>query len=165
MGYHATIPITTTTAVTNSSENDIDSASHGGEPVAPQPGKYYLATGKEFPYCQRHYRFTIVLAKPRLAESWVQGTLTAAIFSERGAIKSMELTPKGSSARLEHGTTYQIVITNPHDIGDRIRKVELNWAHEMNMLEPRTFCIPLWCNDHLYVKSIQVEMMQMPSRE
>jgi len=163
MGYHSTLPITTT-ATTNSSENDIDSA-FLREPVPPQPGKYYLATGKEFPYCQRHYRFTIVLAKPRLAESWVQGTLTAAIFSERGTIKNLELTPKGSSARLEHGSTYQVVVTNPFDIGDRIRKVELNWAHEMNMLEPRTFCIPLWCNDHLYVKAIQVEMMQMPSRE
>lgn len=116
------LPITTLPS--NSSENDVvPSQNVLREPAAPQPGKYYLATGKEFPYCQRHYRFTIQLAKPRNAESWVQGTLNAAIYSDRGAIKNMELTPKGSSARLEHGTTYQVVVTNPHDIGDRIRKV------------------------------------------
>lgn len=114
-------------------------------------------------YCsERHYRFTIDLAKPKIAEPWVQGYLTAAIFSDRGALRNIDLTPKGT--RLEHGTTYQVVITNPHDLGDRIRKVELNWAHEMNVLEPRSLCL-FWCNDHLYVKSLMVDTMQMPSRE
>lgn len=111
---------------------------------------------------ERHYRFTVELAKPRIAERWVQGYLTASIFSDRGALRSIDLT-KGT-ARLEHGSKYQIVITNPHDLGDNIRKVELNWAHEMNVLEPRSLCL-FWCNDHLYVKSIMVETMQMPSRE
>lgn len=111
---------------------------------------------------ERHYRFTIDLAKPKIAEHWVQGYLTAAIFSDRGALRNIDLTPKGT--RLEHGTTYQVVITNPHDLGDRIRKVELNWAHEMNVLEPRSLCL-FWCNDHLYVKSLMVDTMQMPSRE
>lgn len=111
---------------------------------------------------ERHYRFTIDLAKPKIAEPWVQGYLTAAIFSDRGALRNIDLTPKGT--RLEHGTTYQVVITNPHDLGDRIRKVELNWAHEMNVLEPRSLCL-FWCNDHLYVKSLMVDTMQMPSRE
>lgn len=111
---------------------------------------------------ERHYRFTIDLAKPKIAEPWVQGYLTAAIFSDRGAVRNIDLTPKGT--RLEHGTTYQVVITNPHDLGDRIRKVELNWAHEMNVLEPRSLCL-FWCNDHLYVKSLMVDTMQMPSRE
>lgn len=55
----------------------------------------------------------------------MQGSLNAAIFSDRGAVRNIELTPKGQSARLEHGTTYQIVVTNPHDIGERIRKVRL----------------------------------------
>lgn len=97
-----------------------------------------------------------------MAEPWVQGYLTAAIFSDRGALRNIDLTPKGT--RLEHGTTYQVVITNPHDLGDRIRKVELNWAHEMNVLEPRSLCL-FWCNDHLYVKSLMVDTMQMPTRE
>lgn len=113
-------------------------------------------------HLERHYRFTIDLAKPKIAEHWVQGYLTAAIFSDRGALRNIDLTPKGT--RLEHGTTYQVVITNPHDLGDRIRKVELNWAHEMNVLEPRSLCL-FWCNDHLYVKSLMVDTMQMPSRE
>lgn len=111
---------------------------------------------------ERHYRFTIELAKPRQAERWVQGYMTASIYSDRGALRGIDLT-KGT-ARLEHGSKYQIVIPNPHDLGDNIRKVELNWTHEMNVLEPRSLCL-FWCNDHLYVKSIVVETMQMPSRE
>ena len=42
--------------------------------------------------------------------------------------------------------------------------MELNWSHDMNVLEPRSLCL-FWCNDHLYVKSVIVEVMQMPSRE
>uniref|UniRef100_A0A1B0GN74 Uncharacterized protein n=2 Tax=Phlebotomus papatasi TaxID=29031 RepID=A0A1B0GN74_PHLPP len=159
MGYHATMPIS---GHQNSSENDIIT-SDVNEPMAPQPGKYFLATGKDYPFCQRHYRFTVELAKPRDAETWVQGYLTAAIFSDRGAVRGVDLTPRGT-ARLEHGTTYQVVVTNPHDLGDRIRKVELNWTHEMNVLQPRSLCLLFWCNDHLYVKSVTVEIMQMPSR-
>lgn len=34
----------------------------------------------------------------------------------------------------------------------------------MNVLEPRTLCL-FWCNDHLYVKSVAVDVMQMPTRE
>lgn len=115
-----------------------------------------------FQSLERHYRFTIELAKPRQAERWVQGYMSASIYSDRGALRSIDLT-KGT-ARLEHGSKYQIVIPNPHDLGDNIRKVELNWTHEMNVLEPRSLCL-FWCNDHLYVKSIVVETMQMPSRE
>lgn len=179
MGYHATLPVI---ASSNSSENEIIPESQDVA-VSPQPGKYFLATGRDFPFCrklfpsilvssitliihifpERHYRFTIELAKPRMAELWVQGYLTAAIFSDRGALRNIDLTPKGT-ARLEHGSTYQVVVTNPHDLGDRIRKVELNWAHEMNVLEPRSLCL-FWCNDHLYVKSLMVDAMQMPSRE
>lgn len=114
-------------------------------------------------FSERHYRFTIELAKPRSAEPWVQGFLSASLFSDRGAVRSVDLTPRGTS-RFEHGSVYQIVVTNPHDVGDRIKKVELNWAHEMNVLEPRSLCL-FWCNDHLYVRSVTVDIMQMPSRE
>lgn len=180
MGYHASMPVGPSHQ--NSSENEITDVA---SPQAPLPGKYFLATGKDFPFCrkivllfyqsvrtithffhfvlERHYRFTIEMAKPRAAEPWVQGYLTAAIFSDKGAVRNIDLTPRGT-ARLEHGSTYQVVITNPHDLGDKIRKVELNWSHDMNVLEPRSLCI-LWCNDHLYVKSVTVDLMQMPSRE
>ncbi|XP_055317695.1 pancreatic triacylglycerol lipase-like [Sitodiplosis mosellana] len=161
MGYHATLPKIQSF---NSSENEVVPSERNDQPenVSVAPGKYFLATGKEYPFCQRHYRFTIELAKPRQAERWVQGYMTASIYSDRGALRSIDLT-KGT-ARLEHGSKYQIVIPNPHDLGDNIRKVELNWTHEMNVLEPRSLCL-FWCNDHLYVKSIVVETMQMPSRE
>lgn len=71
---------------------------------------------------EHHYRFTIELARPRAAEPWVQGYLVAAIFSDRGALRGLDLTPRGT-VRLEHGSKYQVVITNPHDLGERIRKV------------------------------------------
>lgn len=103
------------------------------------------------------------MAKPAMAERWVQGFLTAAIYSDRGAARNIDLTPRGTT-RFEHGSIYQVIITNQHDLGDKIRKVELNWSHDINVLEPRTLCI-LWCNDHLYVKSVTVDLMQMPSRE
>jgi pancreatic triacylglycerol lipase len=160
MGYHATLPITSSYINVNASENDINTDTQ--YPIAPQPGKYFLSTGKD-PMCQFHYRFVIELAKPRGAEPWVQGYLQAGIFSDKGNLRSLDLTPKGTS-KFEHGTTYIIVVTNPHDLGERISKVELNWTHEMNVLEPRSLCL-FWCNDHLYVKSITVDMMQMPSRE
>jgi pancreatic triacylglycerol lipase len=116
MGYHATTPYI---QYQNQSENDILSDSY---PIAPTPGKYFLTTGKE-PLCQRHYRFIIELAKPDKAERWLQGFLTAGIFTERGkSLRNLDLTPKGTQ-KFEHGKSYMFVITNPNDIGDRINKV------------------------------------------
>lgn len=92
----------------------------------------------------------------------MQGYLSAGVYSDKGNLRNMDLT-KGT-ARFEHGTTYQVVIINPFDLGEKISKVELNWMHDMNVFEPRTLCL-FWCNDHLYVKSVTVDMMQMPSRE
>lgn len=118
MGYHSALPYTNS-QYTNTSENDILSDSF---PVAPLPGKYYLTTGKE-PLCQRHYRFIIELAKPRIAEHWVQGFLSAGLFSERGKnLRNMDLTPKGTQ-RFEHGKSYMIVVTNPNDMADKVNKV------------------------------------------
>ncbi|CRL07123.1 CLUMA_CG020119, isoform A [Clunio marinus] len=161
MGYHATLPYANTqNENSKQTENDILSDSY---PIVPQPGKYFLMTGKD-PYCQRHYRFIIELAKPRVAEQWVQGFLSAGLFSERGKnLRNLDLTPKGTQ-RFEHGKSYIIVVTNANELADRVNKVELNWSHEMNVLEPRTLCL-FWCNDHLYVKSVSVDIMQMPSRE
>jgi pancreatic triacylglycerol lipase len=159
MGYHAQMPY----SHYNSSENDVV-PSENYPPIAPVQGKYFLSTGKDPHYCQRHYRFIIELAKPVMAEKWVQGFLSAGIFTERGkSMRNLDLTPKGTQ-RFEHGKSYMIVITNPNDVGDKVNKVELNWSHEMNVLEPRNLCL-FWCNDHLYVKSVIVDMMQMPTRE
>lgn len=51
MGYHATLPVV---ASSNSSENEI-SPSESNDVVAapPQPGKYFLATGRDFPFCRK----------------------------------------------------------------------------------------------------------------
>lgn len=103
------------------------------------------------------------LAKPQVAEHWVRGYIRVNIYSDRGTLRNIDLTPK-LPARMEHGSSYQIVITNPHDLGEKFKKIEMNWAHEMNVLEPRSLCL-LWCNDHLYVKSITVETLHMPTRE
>lgn len=41
--------------------------------------------------------------------------------------------------------------------------MELAWEYDMNVLEPRSLCL-FWCNDHLYVKSITVDEMELPTR-
>lgn len=118
MGYHSALPYTNS-QYTNTSENDILSDSY---PVAPRPGKYFLTTGKD-PYCQRHYRFIVELAKPRIAEQWVQGFMSAGLFSERGKnLRNLDLTPKGTQ-RFEHGKSYMFVVTNPSDMSDKVNKV------------------------------------------
>jgi pancreatic triacylglycerol lipase len=125
MGYHSASPYASA-QFTNTSENDILSDSYQ---LTPQPagkylGKYYLTTGKE-PFCQRHYRFIIELAKPRMAEQWVQGFLSAGLFSERGKnLRNLDLTPKGTQ-RFEHGKSYMFVVTSPSEIDDNINKVNL----------------------------------------
>ncbi|KAK9878125.1 hypothetical protein WA026_021142 [Henosepilachna vigintioctopunctata] len=124
--------------------------------------KYYLNTGKENPFCHRTYRISIELAKPSIAETWVQGFLKAFILSPNG-IMQIDLTPSGD-VKLEHGTTYTTVVTHPADLGGNIKKIEMNWEYDMNVLEPRTLCL-LWCNDHLYIKKVYIDEMEFPSRE
>lgn len=41
--------------------------------------------------------------------------------------------------------------------------MELNWIYDMNVLEPKTLCL-FWCNDHLYVRSINVDQLELPGR-
>ncbi|CAH0554374.1 unnamed protein product [Brassicogethes aeneus] len=123
--------------------------------------KYFLTTGREYPYCNRMYRISVELAKPGLAETWVQGFVRASLYSPAGVIHA-DLTSSGDT-RLEHGTTYTTVVSHPVDLGGSVRKVELNWEYDMNVLEPRTLCL-FWCNDHLYVKSVMVDEMEMPGR-
>lgn len=55
MGYHATLP---KIASSNSSENEVipsehHQQQHQTDQVTPLPGKYYLATGREFPFCRK----------------------------------------------------------------------------------------------------------------
>ncbi|XP_018561128.1 pancreatic triacylglycerol lipase [Anoplophora glabripennis] len=123
--------------------------------------KYFLTTGRDFPYCHRTYRISIELAQPVYAESWVQGHLKASIFSPNGVIHA-DLTSSGDT-KLEHGSTYTTVVSHPVDLAGNVRKVELNWEYDMNVLEPRTLCL-FWCNDHLYVKDVLVEEMELPGR-
>lgn len=54
MGYHAQLPLGVATAH-NSSENDISSDVVGQNNfLPPLPGKYFLATGKDFPFCRKY---------------------------------------------------------------------------------------------------------------
>lgn len=58
-----------------------------------------------------------------MAEHWVQGFLSAGLFSERGKnLRNLDLTPKGTQ-RFEHGKSYMIVVTNPNDMADKVNKV------------------------------------------
>jgi pancreatic triacylglycerol lipase len=96
-----------------------------------------------------------------MAESWVQGFIKAALHSSAGVIH-VDLTP--GETKLEHGTTFTSVVSHPADLGGNIKKVELNWEYELNVLEPKTICL-FWCNDHLYVESVSVDEMALPGRE
>lgn len=56
MGYHATLPAVFNNS-NNTSENEVSPAgeSSGGNDIVvsqPQPGKYFLATGRDFPFCR-----------------------------------------------------------------------------------------------------------------
>lgn len=109
----------------------------------------------------RQYRVRIELAKPTMAESWVQGFVKGSIYSSAGVI-DIDLTPSGDT-KLEHGTTYTVLVSHPADLGGNIKKVELSWEYELNVLEPKTICL-FWCNDHLYVQSVYVDQMELPGR-
>ncbi|XP_071057677.1 pancreatic triacylglycerol lipase-like isoform X2 [Onthophagus taurus] len=123
--------------------------------------KFFTMTGREFPFCHRLYRISLELAKPAIAETWVQGFLKASIHSSAGVIV-LDLTPTGDM-KLEHGSTYSMVLSHHADLGGNIKKVELNWEYDMNVLEPRTLCL-FWCNDHLYVRTIAVDELGLPGR-
>lgn len=57
MGYHATLPKIQSF---NSSENEVipsdrgDQVDGGNGNVSVAPGKYFLATGKEYPFCRKY---------------------------------------------------------------------------------------------------------------
>ncbi|XP_030766603.1 pancreatic triacylglycerol lipase-like [Sitophilus oryzae] len=122
--------------------------------------KYFLTTGREYPFCQQAYRVSVELAKPVYAEDWVQGRIKASMFSPNGVIKA-DLTP--AETKLAHGSTYTTIVANPIDLAGNVRKVELSWVYDMNVLEPKTLCL-FWCNDHLYVKSVVVDQLELPGR-
>ncbi|XP_011149496.1 pancreatic triacylglycerol lipase isoform X1 [Harpegnathos saltator] len=127
--------------------------------------KFFFITGKEDPYCRRHYRITINLARPTTAESWVQGFMKVTLHADNGVIRNMDLTPSGYM-KLEHGSTARMVVAHPTgSIGNlgKVRRVELSWVYDMDVLQPRSLCF-FWCNDHLYVNSVSVDAMDLPGR-
>ncbi|KAK7861911.1 hypothetical protein R5R35_010809 [Gryllus longicercus] len=126
------------------------------------PGsKFFITTGKEFPYCHRHYRVTVELARPPKAESWVQGFMKISLQSDTNVIKNLDLTPNGY-IRLQHGQTRSFVVTHPADLGP-VRRLDFYWEYDMDVLQPRSLCF-FWCNDHLYVSRIEVAEVDMNPR-
>lgn len=53
MGYHAQLPLGVV-AAHNSSENEENDINSGPNFLPPLPGKYFLATGKDFPFCREY---------------------------------------------------------------------------------------------------------------
>lgn len=128
----------------------------------PPPGsKFFITTGKDYPYCRRHYKITLDLARPPRAESWVQGYMKISMHSDSGVIRNLDLTPSGY-IKLQHGSSRSFVVSHPID-ARKIRKIEFFWEYDMNVLEPRSICL-FWCNDHLYVSRIEVSEMDSSSR-
>ncbi|XP_006618059.1 pancreatic lipase-related protein 2-like isoform X4 [Apis dorsata] len=127
--------------------------------------KFFFTTGKEDPYCRKHYRITINLAQPSSAESWVQGFMKVTLHAENGIIRDVDLTPSGYM-KLEHGSTVRMVVAHPAgafaSLG-KIKRVELSWTYDMDVLQPRSLCF-FWCNDRLYVNSVTVDIMELPGR-
>lgn len=66
MGYHATLPKFQSA---NSSENEIFPSEMASDAVTPVPGKYFLATGRDFPFCRECYRFLIIFPSNILTKS------------------------------------------------------------------------------------------------
>ncbi|KAL0276804.1 UNVERIFIED_CONTAM: hypothetical protein PYX00_004295 [Menopon gallinae] len=129
----------------------------------PSPeSKFFITTGKSYPYCRRHYKITIELARPPEAADWVQGYMKVSLHSDRGVIRNLYLTPHGEYLRLQHGTTRSFVVSHQIDTG-RVKKLEFFWEYDMNVLHPGTLCL-FWCNDHLYVSRIAVEEMDSSTR-
>ncbi|XP_046392749.1 pancreatic lipase-related protein 2-like isoform X2 [Ischnura elegans] len=160
---------TTTTSSTTISTTTVSSTSTSTTELPPLPrfpmGKFYISTGKDFPYCRRHYRVRIELARPPRAEAWVQGYLKLSLASDNAAIKDIDLTP-GGYIRLQHGESKTFVVSHSTDVGPGpVRKVELNWEYDGDMLSPRSLCLFFWCNDHLYVSQVEVSPMDLaPTR-
>lgn len=149
-------------------------------------GKYYLTTNEYSPFCRklslsflkkekpvvllymflflldRPYRITVELAKPNNASYWVQGQLSATVRSAR-AIRHLKLT-NDEIMRFDHGNKYHFIIFDLGDLGDKFDEVELIWLYRKELLSPTTYCV-IFCNDHLYVKSISIEPAPLPLRE
>ena len=68
--------------------------------------------------------------------------------------------------KLEHGSTVRMVVAHPAGTSTslgKIRRVELSWTYDMDVLQPRSLCF-FWCNDRLYVNSVTVDVMELPGR-
>lgn len=136
---------------------------HTTRGLLPPGAKFFVQTGKEPPYCRRHYRVTVELARPAKAETWVQGFMRISLHSDQGKIRDLDLTPNGYE-KLEHGTSRSFVVSHPEEIGP-VSRVEVYWEYDMNVLQPRSICF-LWCNDHLYISSVRVSASKiLNSRE
>ncbi|CAD6230544.1 GSCOCG00006812001-RA-CDS [Cotesia congregata] len=137
------------------------------EESAIRPPKFFISTGDKYPYCRRHYRITIKLAKPFIAKTFMQGLMNVTFYGDNGIIKNMEITPYGRRIKLIHGSTKQIIALPPenteYSIG-KIRKVELSWIYDSKYTDFLYICI--FCNDVLYVESIIVDILELiPERK
>ncbi|KAG8039694.1 hypothetical protein G9C98_000423 [Cotesia typhae] len=124
--------------------------------------KFFISTGDKYPYCRRHYRITIKLARPIIAKFFLQGFINVTLYGDNGIINNMELTPNGERIKLLHGSKKQIVALPPENteyfIG-KIRKVELSWIYDSKY--PNFFYNCFFCNDVLYVDSIIVDILEL----
>ncbi|CAB3377364.1 pancreatic triacylglycerol lipase-like isoform X2 [Cloeon dipterum] len=120
--------------------------------------KLYTTTGKEYPFCRKHYKVTLELARPPRAEDWVQGFMRISLHSDDAMARNIDLTPTGY-VKLQHGHSRTFVVSHPAELGP-IKKIDFYWEYDMDVLQPRSLCF-FWCNDHLYVSRIQVMEMDV----
>ncbi|XP_057336467.1 pancreatic lipase-related protein 2-like [Microplitis mediator] len=153
MGYHA-----------DESPALIQSLSMGKPAISSKliGSKFFISTGDKDPYCRKHYRITITLAKPDEATDRVQGIINLIFYTDDEITYKMDLTPNGNRIMLEHGETTQIVALHPGgdtNLLNKIRKVDLFWTY--NVDTPLLYCF--FCNTKLYVDNIIVDVIKLPS--
>lgn len=113
--------------------------------------KFYFNTGKKAPYCQYHYLLTLNLARPPVAEIWVQGFLKVNLYGTENEITDFDLTPE--RIQMAHGNSLTFWIESALDLGINVEKVEVFWYYYSDYMNPNTYC--LWsCNDQLYVANV-----------
>ena len=59
---------------------------------------------------------------------------------------------------LAHGSSQAFLQTNLANIGN-LKSLNLQWNYVNNLLDPKTICMGLFCNNHLYVNSVIVSEM------
>jgi len=112
----------------------------------------YFDTDKDVPYELQHYHIKISLAKPSNAENFVYGKVKLSLYGTKSQMVDLMITDR--SDKFIHGEDALYVYIVAEDVG-RIQRVSLTWNYDGLVVDPGSVC-GLFCNDHLYVSSVEI---------